>query len=106
MVRVALRLGACSEGSRLLLFEFRPPRVQRIHEFLCFVQLGASVLQADSIAGDGRIFERGMPGLKVLFRFMDAVFDGSEFPSFDIGELFFSGATPGFSSTPPPPPLS
>src|SRR5260370_1022996 len=79
--------------SCLLLFEFRPARVERLHRFLRFVQLHASVLETHSITGNYRIFECGASGLKDLLGFMDAAFDSSKFSGFGIGQFLFGRRT-------------
>src|SRR5260370_31046789 len=78
----------------LLLFEFRPARVERLHRFLRFVQLVARVLETHSIAGNCRIFQCGALGMQHLLGFMDAAFDSSEFSGFDIGQFLFASPTP------------
>src|SRR5216684_4929836 len=79
--------------SALLLFEFRPARVERLHRFLRFVQLVARVLETHSIAGNCRILQRGALGMQHLLGFMDAAFDSSEFSGFGIGQFLFGSRT-------------
>ena len=93
-------------SSRLLLFEFRPARVERVNGFLRLVQLRACVLKTPSIARDRRIFERGAFGLQNLFRFMNTTLNGGEFAGFHIRKFLFDdgarGFVPGRASTPVP----
>src|SRR5216683_5739242 len=88
--------GSRRGSSPLLLFEFRPARVERVNGFLRFVQLRARVLETSSIAGDGRIFQRGALGMKRLLGFMDAAFDVCKLAGFGIGKFLFCGGTGGF----------
>src|SRR5260370_32788702 len=77
----------------LLLFEFRPARVERLHRFLRFVQLVARVLETHSIAGNCRIFQCGALGMQHLLGFMDAAFDTNEFSGFGIRQFLFGTRT-------------
>src|SRR5260370_16922947 len=68
----------------LLLFEFRPARVERLHRFLRFVQLVARVLETHSIAGNCRIFHCAPLAIHHLLASMHPAFITTDFSSFVI----------------------
>src|SRR6266481_7842462 len=89
-------IGEGRKKLRLLLLQFGPARVERIHGFLSLVQFGARVLKVHPIAGDGRIFKCGSLSMKDLLRFVDAIFDRRKFPRLAVREFLFCSGTRGF----------
>ena len=69
-------------SAALLFFQFGPTLVQTIQVVLRLIHFDAGRFQARRIAGDGGIFQCGAPGLKILVRLGDALFDRFEFTNF------------------------
>ena len=82
-------------NSAFFLFQLGPAGVEGIDGALGFFQLEAGGVQARGVAHDGGVFEGGAFGVEILLGLGDALFHGSEFAGFLIGELLFRGGGKG-----------